>query len=161
MSIDQLYSEIIKEHYRDPRNKRALETADIIERGFNESCGDDLQLFIKVEDGIIKDISFEGKGCAISQASASMMTEHLHGRSIKDVLDHVEEFKKMVSGEKAFPETDDYFELSSLKGVVKFPIRIKCATIAWNTLRKGIIDYLEKHDGADKKLNDTQTTSNV
>jgi nitrogen fixation NifU-like protein len=143
--LSDLYSEIILDHYRNPHNVGHLEGAEIVERGFNESCGDDIKLFAKVQDGVITEIVFEGHGCAISQASASMMTEALKGKKLTEILDEVEEFKKMVSGEKNFPDTDEYFELSALKGVIKFPIRVKCATIAWNTLREGITEYIRKH----------------
>ncbi len=141
MSQHDLYSEIILEHYKEPHNAGTLDNAEIEARGYNESCGDDVRVFIKVKEGKIEDIKFLGNGCAISQSSTSMMTEQLIGKSLDKAKLLIEEFKKMISGESEFPQSDEYFELSALKGVIKFPIRVKCATLAWNTVKNGILDY--------------------
>ncbi|MGD0339419.1 MAG: Fe-S cluster assembly sulfur transfer protein SufU [Bacteroidota bacterium] len=145
MSQHDLYSEIILEHYKEPHNAGTLDNAEIEARGYNESCGDDVRVFIKVKEGRIEDIKFMGNGCAISQSSTSMMTEQLIGKSLDKAKLFIEEFKKMISGECEFPQSDEYFELSALKGVIKFPIRVKCATLAWNTVKNGILDYEAQH----------------
>ncbi len=144
MSSHDLYSEIILEHYKDPHNAGEIDGAEIESRGYNESCGDDVRVFIRLKDGKIDDMKFMGNGCAISQSSTSMMTEQLLGKTLDEAKVLIDEFKRMMSGEKEFPESDDYFELSALKGVVKFPVRVKCATLAWNTAKNGILDYESK-----------------
>ncbi len=144
MSLNDLYSDIILEHYKEPRNAGTIENAQIKSRGYNESCGDDIRVFIKVEDDKIADIKFVGNGCAISQSSSSMMTEQLIGKTLDEAKLFIDDFKKMITGERAFPDDDAYFELSALKGVIKFPVRVKCATLAWNTVKNGIAEYLEK-----------------
>ena len=145
MSLHDLYSEIILEHYKEPHNAGTLTNAEIEARGYNESCGDDVRVFIKVKEGNIEDIKFLGNGCAISQSSTSMMTEQLIGKTLDQAKLLIEEFKKMISGEREFPQSDEYFELSALKGVIKFPVRVKCATLAWNTVKSGILDYEAQH----------------
>ena len=141
--IRDVYSEVILEHYRNPRNLGALPDPDVTEKGHNESCGDDIELFIKFKDGIIQEVTFEGKGCAISQSSASMMTDLLHGKTVAEAMTLIEDFKLMITGEKPFPETEQFDELAALKGVVKLPIRVKCATLCWNTMRMGLRKYSE------------------
>lgn len=145
MSSHNLYSEIILEHYKDPHNTGSIENAEIEARGYNESCGDDIRIFIKVNEGKIEDLKFLGNGCAISQSSSSMMTEQLIGKTLEEAKTRIEDFKKMISGEEEFPHDDEYFELSSLKGVIKFPVRVKCATLAWNTVKNGILEYETQH----------------
>lgn len=139
--IRDLYSEIIMEHYRNPHNLGELPDADFSERGHNESCGDDIVLFAKLNDGKIEEITFEGKGCAISQSSASMMTDILKGKTIAEAKAIIDEFKQMITGEKPFPDDEVFDEVSALKGVVKLPIRVKCATLCWNTMRMGLRKY--------------------
>ncbi len=141
MSAHNLYSEIILEHFKEPHNAGTLDKAEIEARGYNESCGDDIRVFINVKEGKVEDIKFLGNGCAISQSSSSMMTEQLIGKTLNEAKNIIEEFKKMISGEMEFPDNDEYFELSALKGVIKFPVRVKCATLAWNTVKNGILDY--------------------
>jgi nitrogen fixation protein NifU and related proteins len=146
VSAHNLYSEIILEHFKDPRNAGTIDKAEIEARGYNESCGDDIRVFINVKDGKVGDIKFLGNGCAISQSSSSMMTEQLIGKTLPEAKVLIDEFKRMISGEREFPDDDEYFELSALKGVIKFPVRVKCATLAWNTVKNGILDY-EAHHG--------------
>ena len=156
MSINDLYSDIILEHYKEPRNAGSIEGAEITSRGYNESCGDDIRIFIRVEDGKIADMKFLGNGCAISQSSGSMMTEQLIGKSLDEAKLLIDSFKKMITGEHEFPDSDEYFELSALKGVIKFPVRVKCATLAWNTVKNGISEFIEKdrHSHHDEGTND-------
>lgn len=145
MSIEDLYSEIVLEHYKEPHNVGEIQSPEIFAKGFNESCGDDIKIFARVKDNKIEDIKFLGKGCAISQSSASMMTDLLKGKSINEVKEFIKAFNKKITGEENFPEnSDEWFELSALKGVIKFPIRVKCASLAWHTLAQGIRDYENK-----------------
>ncbi len=141
MSLPDLYSEIILEHYKHPHNVGKLDPAAAFHKGFNESCGDDIRVYVNIEGDVITDIRFEGKGCAISQSSASMMTGSLTGKTIAEALAQIEEFKHMIAGEKQFPESDEYFELSALKGVIRFPVRVKCATLSWNTIKGALTTY--------------------
>ncbi len=148
MSLYELYSGIILEHYKKPHNVGEIEGADISSKGYNESCGDDIRVFLKLEGEIVKKVAFVGKGCAISQSSASMMTDRMEGMTLSEALDFIEEFSKMITGEKEFPDTEDFEELAGLKGVIKFPIRVKCASLAWNTLKNGIMNYKARKNGS-------------
>jgi nitrogen fixation protein NifU and related proteins len=144
LSVNDLYSEIILEHYKEPHNTGELDCPEVHAKGFNESCGDDIKVFAKVKDGIVDEIKFVGRGCAISQSSASMMTDMMHGKTIDEAKEFVHQFTKSITGEESFPDTDEWFELSALKGVVKFPIRVKCASLAWHTLLQGIKQFENK-----------------
>jgi nitrogen fixation NifU-like protein len=151
--LEDLYREIILDHYRNPRNRGELETppAHRVE-GFNPLCGDEIVLYLDLDaDGLITDIRISGQGCSISQSSASMMSAAVKGRTIAEVADITKAFKAMMSihesslegGESDLGEPIDAPEvklgdLEALRGVVKFPVRIKCATLAWNTLAQGI-----------------------
>jgi nitrogen fixation NifU-like protein len=141
LSVNNLYSEIILEHYKEPHNVGELDCPEVHAKGFNESCGDDIRVFAKVKDGIVEEVKFVGKGCAISQSSASMMTDMMNGKTLDEVKRFVQQFTKSITGEEEFPLSDDWFELSALKGVVKFPIRVKCASLAWHTLLQGIKEF--------------------
>jgi nitrogen fixation NifU-like protein len=140
--LEDLYREIILDHYRTPRNRGELPTPPAtVAQGHNPLCGDEITVFLLVEDGRVSDVKVGGQGCSISQSSASMMSQAIKGRSIDEVRALVRRFKGMMSiedgtaddGEEpaALPELGD---LEALQGVVKFPVRIKCATLAWNTL---------------------------
>ncbi|MFQ5798532.1 MAG: Fe-S cluster assembly sulfur transfer protein SufU [Bacteroidota bacterium] len=146
--LSDLYSEIILEHYKQPHNFGELEGAEIEAKGYNRSCGDDLRIFVKLNDGVIEDLRFMGKGCAISQSSASMMTDQMIGKSLEEVKEFVEEFRKMVTGEKNFLEGGGFEELVTLKGVKKYPTRVKCASLAWDTLKEGISDFEARNNGS-------------
>jgi nitrogen fixation protein NifU and related proteins len=140
--LNDLYSEVILEHYKHPHNVGELPDSTVTEKGFNESCGDDVQLFVKLNKDVIEDITFVGRGCAISQSSTSMMTDSLKGKTVKDALALIEEFKQMITGEKEFPDEGIFEELGALKGVVKLPVRVKCASLSWNTLKLGLTKFL-------------------
>ncbi|HET9001267.1 MAG TPA: SUF system NifU family Fe-S cluster assembly protein [bacterium] len=131
MSLDDLYRETILDHYRHPRNKGVLEGADITGEGANPLCGDEITIFLIVRDGVVRDVRFEGKGCSISQASASMMTELIKGRPVEEARGLIAAFKAMMHGE---PANGDLGDLEALQGVRKFPVRVKCATLGWVTL---------------------------
>jgi nitrogen fixation NifU-like protein len=150
--LEDLYREIILDHYRNPRNRGELDVppAHRVE-GFNPLCGDEIVVYVSVgADGTVDDIKIGGQGCSISQSSASMMAAAVKGKTVDEVRDLTKAFKAMMSihessldGEDGAPEPDDVpdvklGDLEALRGVVKFPVRIKCATLAWNTLGQGI-----------------------
>lgn len=133
LSLEELYKEVILDHYRDPRNKGRVDPHDVKLERNNPLCGDEIELFLRFDGDRLDGIGFEGKGCSISQASASMMTEKVKGLDTKDVLTIADSIKRMMAGEE---EGDPAIleDLVSLKGVVKYPVRIKCALLGWNTL---------------------------
>jgi nitrogen fixation NifU-like protein len=132
--LNDLYQEVILDHNRRPRNFHVLADASHSAEGYNPLCGDRLTLYLKLADGRIEDVSFQGAGCAISKASASMMTDVLKGRTIAEADALFDRFHRMVTTP---PEqgVEDMGKLSSLAGVREFPIRIKCASLAWHTLK--------------------------
>ena len=130
--LRDLYQEVIFDHNKNPRNFRVMENADRQIDGFNPLCGDRLTLFIKVKDGIITDASFQGQGCAISTASASLMTGIIIGQTEEEAQSLFSLFHKMATGEHA--ETEVLGKLAVLAGVCEYPARVKCATLPWHTL---------------------------
>jgi nitrogen fixation NifU-like protein len=151
--LEDLYREIILDHYRSPRNRGELPTppAHRVE-GFNPLCGDEIVVYVDVDDaGVVTDVKISGQGCSISQSSASMMSAAVKGKTVDEVRRLMRAFKAMMSiheqeleGEGAADEGDDDLadvnlgDLEALRGVVKFPVRIKCATLSWNTLAQGL-----------------------
>lgn len=139
MEMDQLYTELILEHNQDKRNKRELAEFTTSEHGHNPSCGDDLTLQINVEDGIVKDAAYTGSGCAISQASASMMIDIIQGKSLEEAMHLVELFLGMIK--KEVTDDDELEELEdaiALKNISNMPARVKCAVLAWHTLKEAL-----------------------
>jgi nitrogen fixation NifU-like protein len=139
--LKALYQEVIIDHNRRPRNCHKLAEADRSADGFNPLCGDRLTVYLKLKDGVITDAAFEGEGCAISVASASLMTEHLKGKTEAEAEDIFERFRALVMGEKNAGEGLD--KLVVLAGVKEFPARVKCATLAWHTLSAALRDRRE------------------
>ena len=135
-SFDELYRELILDHYRMPRNRGALKDPDVDLTQHNPVCGDEVTVTARVRDGRVIDIGFAGQGCSISQASASMMTEIVKGKGLQDANQTAESFRNMVRGET--DGDDSLGDLLSLQGVSKYPMRVKCAVLAWDTLQKGI-----------------------
>ncbi len=133
--LRELYTQTIMDHYQRPRNRGELAGADLEEYLLNPLCGDEVTVYANFRNGKVAEVKFEGRGCSISQASASMMTEKLLGKSYGEAEDEVERFKTMMVGKEEFPETDD---LTALKGVIQYPSRIKCATLAWTAFQKGL-----------------------
>ncbi len=135
--LNELYQEVILDHNRRPRNFHAITDASHKAEGYNPLCGDRLTLYLKVDGDLITDVGFEGSGCAISKASASMMTDALKGRSIADAQALFDRFHRMVT---APPDAavEDLGKLTSLAGVREFPVRIKCASLAWHTLKAAL-----------------------
>lgn len=159
--LDQLYKEIILDHYRNPRNRGELPPPATKTEGFNPLCGDEIEIYVLIEDGKVADLAIGGQGCSISQASASMMSAAVKGKTVDEALSLTEKFKAMMTIPDAGDTNDadlaeakasasdadlgavaggiegpdrEMGELSALQGVKKFPVRIKCATLSWNTL---------------------------
>ncbi len=142
---DDLYREVILDHYRHPRNRGKVDVPDICVKGVNPLCGDAIELTFLLRDGKIDDIKMEGNGCSISQSSASMMTEALKGKSLAECDELATAFKKMtLDNVPADQLPEDLEDLSALEGVRKYPVRIKCALLAWNTLLEGLKEFKEK-----------------
>ncbi len=141
--LEDLYREIILDHYRTPRNRGELETPPAhMAEGHNPLCGDEITIYAQVENGVLTDIKVSGQGCSISQSSASMMSQAVKGKSLAEVQALVHRFKVMMSIAED-PEDGPLVEvklgdLEALQGVVKFPVRIKCAVLSWNTLLQAL-----------------------
>ena len=135
--LEDLYRDILLDHYRRPRNKGHVPgTASCSADGANPLCGDQLSVELNVDDGRIVEIAFDGAGCSISQASASMMTEYVKGRTVGEARDGIEAFQRMmIEGE---PLGEEYGDIEALAGVAKFPVRVKCASLAWKTLEQAL-----------------------
>ena len=143
--LEDLYREIILDHYRSPRNRGELPPPAAHATGHNPLCGDEIEVYLEVQDGVINDIKVAGQGCSISQSSASMMSQAVKGKSVDDVRALTRRFKGLMSiedldGDDALDENVKLGDLEALQGVVKFPVRIKCATLAWNTLTQALAD---------------------
>jgi len=149
MALDDLYREVILDHYTRPRNKGTLESADITVEGANPLCGDELSIYVKLGGGRITHVRFVGKGCSISQASASMMTDLITGKTLAEARKLVERFKAMMHGDAVSEE--ELGDLVALQGVRKFPVRIKCATLAWVALDQGVEEFEASHGRIETK----------
>ena len=138
MALDDIYKEVILDHYKSPRNKRELPGAELHVHENNPLCGDEITVFAHLEDGdSVQEVTFQGAGCSISQSSASMMTEAVTGRQLEDAKALATDFRGMMAGEVE-PDEDAFGDLVALKGVVKYPIRIKCAVLAWDVLQEAL-----------------------
>ena len=137
MALDDIYKEVILDHYKNPRNKRELPDAELSCSKNNPLCGDDITVFIHEDGDAIADVAFQGQGCSISQSSASMMTEAVRGKSVEEAQALTKDFRDMMGGEHE-PDEDEFGDLVALKGVVKYPIRIKCAVLAWDVLQDAL-----------------------
>ena len=141
--IEDLYREIILDHYRTPRNRGELQPPAVYAEGNNPLCGDDIRIYLDVADGVVRDVKFSGQGCSISQSSTSMMTVAVKGKPVAEVLAFVRRFKHMMTLTEGDDEVDQSINLGdieALQGVVKCPVRIKCATLGWNTLLEAITE---------------------
>jgi nitrogen fixation NifU-like protein len=138
MDLKDLYHEIIVDHNRRPRNFRRLENANRMSEGYNPLCGDKLKLYLLVENGIIEDLSFEGSGCAISTASASLLTETLKGKPVDDAEALFSNMHNLLTGKGEDVDTDALGKLAALEGVKDYPSRVKCATLCWHTLQAAL-----------------------
>jgi nitrogen fixation NifU-like protein len=137
--LSELYQQVILDHNKKPRNFRKLENANHTAEGYNPLCGDQLTIYLDLENGLVKDVGFEGSGCAISKAAASMMTQAVKGKSKEQAENLFNEFHSMVTGE--LNEETEENQLGNLKifaGVREFPVRVKCATLPWHTLHAAL-----------------------
>lgn len=137
--LHDLYQEVILDHNRRPRNFRVIDPATRAQEGYNPLCGDRLTLYLTVADGRIADVAFQGSGCAISKASASLMTEAVKGKSVDEARALFEQFHQMITSPPGTPLAD-LGKLSVLSGVRDFPTRVKCAGLAWHTLKAAVAD---------------------
>lgn len=138
--LDELYREVILDHFRNPRNVGELTDAEIKAEGNNPLCGDEIAFWLKLANGRIEQVRFRGKGCAISQAAGSMFSEQLRGKHLKDVERLIQAMKGLMQGEEP-PDDVDLGDLESLVGVRKFPVRVKCAALSWNAIEQGLKDH--------------------
>ncbi|MDQ0257618.1 nitrogen fixation NifU-like protein [Evansella vedderi] len=142
--LDTLYRQVIMDHYKNPRNRGELEGDSLNINMNNPTCGDRIQLQMKVEDGKIADAKFVGEGCSISLSSASMMTQAIKGLTVDDALKLSEIFSAIMLGKDYDEDKFDLGDIEALQGVAKFPARIKCATLAWKAMEKGLNEQEEE-----------------
>jgi nitrogen fixation protein NifU and related proteins len=133
--MKDLYKEIVLDHFRRPRNKGELEGADVEQRVFNPLCGDEVTVYANLRDGGLAEVAFTGRGCAISQASASMLAESLEGKHLGEAEAEIAAFMEMMRGAE---ENEELGELAALKAIIQAPNRIRCATLAWEAMRRGL-----------------------
>ena len=145
MALEELYREVILDHYRNPRNRGRLDSPDATAQGVNPMCGDELNIQLKFSDGLVNEVAVEGQGCSISQSSASMMTEAIKGKTREEIDELISKFRTMMS----LDDSDDpgldperpgsvLGDIEALQGVRKYPVRIKCASLGWNTLLEAL-----------------------
>lgn len=155
--LDDMYRDVILDHYKAPRGAQPLPMADFTSDGSNPSCGDELTLQVKVDDGIVKDIHIGCRGCAISVASGSMLAEIVKGRPLNEVKEIAELVRRMLKGEGDVKIPEEFEDLDALKGVKKFPVRIKCALLAWVTFIEGIKNFENGNSGSDASAGQVTT----
>lgn len=136
--LQDLYQELILDHGRRPRNLRSMEQPSRTAEGYNPLCGDKVKIFVKLDGDIVRDISFEGAGCAISTASASIMTETIKGKTRSEAEELFQAFHDLVTGGQPHIDAPELGKLAVFSGVSEFPIRVKCATLSWHTLRAAL-----------------------
>lgn len=147
MELKQLYREIVNEHNLHPVHKRPIENPDLVLRGVNPSCGDDITLSLKIKDGVIEDGGYEGSGCAISQASVDMMVDQIIGKKTEEAVKLAETFMGMIKGEVTDEESiESLDEAAALQDVAHMPARVKCAVLGWRTMKE-MIETPEKANG--------------
>ncbi|MBM3861655.1 MAG: SUF system NifU family Fe-S cluster assembly protein [Verrucomicrobia bacterium] len=140
--LEELYQEIILDHYRRPRNKGKISPSDLQAHDTNPLCGDEIEVTIRLAAGKIAEIKFDGHGCSISQSSASIMTQKLAGKPLEEARAFIEEFLGMMRGAIPFGGRE-LGDLKALEGVMKFPVRVKCATLSWHTAQKALANATE------------------
>jgi nitrogen fixation NifU-like protein len=140
VEASDLYQEVILDHTKSPRNFERMEGADRSADGDNPLCGDELTVYLDIEDNVVEDVTFEGEGCAISKASGSVMTEAVKGQPVEEVEDLIDVFQKLVTGDEEVNEMDaaELGDLAVFTGVQRFPTRVKCATLSWHTLKAAL-----------------------
>jgi nitrogen fixation NifU-like protein len=135
--LNDLYQEVILDHNRRPRNFRVIDPATARQEGYNPLCGDRLTLYLTLDGDVIKDVSFQGSGCAISKASASLMTEQVKGKTVEQARELFNRFHAMITSSPGAP-AEDMGKLNVLTGVREFPTRVKCASLAWHTMKAAV-----------------------
>lgn len=141
--LRELYQQVILDHNKDPKNFGKIEPANRTAEGYNPLCGDRVDLYLQVDDGVIQDISFQGSGCAISKSSASVMTTVLKGKSIAEAEQLFKKFQKLITGDAEAVDPEELGKLAIFAGVREFPLRVKCAGLAWHTMLAAL-----KNEGA-------------
>ncbi|WP_062354589.1 Fe-S cluster assembly sulfur transfer protein SufU [Bacillus kwashiorkori] len=141
-NLDSLYRQVIMDHYKKPRNKGVLDNSDLTIDMNNPTCGDRIRLTMNLEGDKVSDVKFEGEGCSISMASASMMTQLIKGKDVETALKLSHIFSEMIQGND-YEDNLDLGDIEALQGVSQFPARIKCATLAWKAMEKGIHQHEE------------------
>ena len=137
--LRELYQEVILDHSKSPRNFRRLDNADLCADGYNPLCGDKISVFLNIDGDTVREVTFQGSGCAISMASASMMAQSLDGATTEEIEVRFDTFHKLVTGKLDFDTASpELGKLAVFAGVSKFPVRVKCATLAWHTLRAAL-----------------------
>jgi len=145
MDLNSVYTELIMEHNKNSRNKREIDDPDIEEHGHNPNCGDDITLELKLDDDMIEDAAFKGSGCAISQASTSIMIDLIKGKKIDEALKLVEVFLDMIKKELDNPsELKKLKDAAALKNIANMPARVKCAVLSWHTLKEALKNNSEE-----------------
>ncbi len=143
--LKELYQQVILDHNKSPRNFRKMDNASSTAEGYNPLCGDHIDVYVLVEDDIVKDVSFKGEGCAISKASASVMTSMLKGKTKEEAEKLFNKFHDLVTGKLGNDlDTDELGKLAVFAGVQEFPVRVKCASLAWHTMMNALHDKEEK-----------------
>jgi len=137
-NLEALYQEVILDHNRKPRNFREMENADRRIEGRNPLCGDEITVWLRLDDDRVADVSFKGTGCAISKSSASLMTSNVKGKTVAETLQLFDRFHQMITGKLSETERATMGSLASLGGVSRFPIRVKCASLAWHELKSAL-----------------------
>lgn len=137
--LRELYQEVILDHNKDPKNFGKMEQFNRDSEGYNPLCGDKIHIYLNIVDGVINDISFEGSGCAISKASASVMTTVLKGKTLEEAQQFFKEFQQLITEDSdSIPDLEQFGKLAVFAGVREFPSRVKCAVLAWHTMKAAI-----------------------
>jgi nitrogen fixation NifU-like protein len=144
VSLDDLYKEVILDHYQHPRNRGRLESPDVATRGHNPLCGDEVELSLKFDGERVSEVAFGGRGCSISQASASMMTESVKGHTLDEAEELGGAFKAVMSSSGSTEALGEHEELAALQGVKRYPVRVKCALLPWSALHEAIELYRKR-----------------
>ncbi len=151
MALDQLYQEVLLDHYKQPRNRGEIAEADVRLELKNPFCGDEILLTLKLADGRVQEAAFAGHGCVISQASASVMTEKIKGLRVEEIEKIADQFTRLVKeGRYERPEGEEFDEIEAFAGVCEFPTRVKCAMLAWRTLLQGLHAHEHDHPHEDR-----------
>ena len=144
MSLDDLYREVILDHYQHPRNRGRLDAPDVATRGHNPLCGDEIELALRLDGENVREIVFGGRGCSISQASASMLTENVKGHTLGEAQALAAAFKAVMTAGGPTEALGDAEELEALQGVKRYPVRVKCALLPWATLEEAVELYRKR-----------------